>query len=262
MKGVKLEVKNSSFAFGSKEVLKKVSLFVEAGEVLCLLGPNGSGKTTLFRTILGLLKLKEGKITMNGEDVAFWSRREIARKIGYVPQNHVPPFPFHVFDVILMGRTAHVGTYSTPTKKDYEVTEEAVNTLNISHLKDRIYTELSGGERQLVLIARALAQEPQVLIMDEPTASLDFGNQILVHNHIKKLADSGLAIIMSSHFPNHALQYASKAALIKEGELIAVGKPQEIITEENLKQLYDVNLRIASVSTSTDENLNVCVPVH
>lgn len=258
---------NSKCGYDTKTVLEDVSLTVKSGEVLCILGPNGTGKTTLFKSILGLLKMQGGKVELDGKDMSTLTRAEVARMIGYIPQAHNPPFPFKVIDVVLMGRTAHLGPFTSPGKADQQIAEEVIETLNIGHLRHKIYTEISGGEKQLVLIARALTQRPSMLVMDEPTAALDFGNQLLVLSHIKKLAGSGLIIVMASHFPDHAFLYASKVILLKKGGVYAVGAPADVITEENLKSLYGVDVKIVSTGVHNfqtpieEREIKVCVPV-
>lgn len=256
---MRLEVNNLSFSYDQRCIFSDVSFSVDSGEILSLLGPNGTGKTTLFKAVLGLHKVDNGDILLNGTSIRDWSRRKIAQFIGYVPQHHIPPFPFKVLEVILMGRTAHLKSFASPTSADIEIALEAMEILNISYLKDKIYTEISGGERQLVLIARALAQEPELLIMDEPTSNLDFGNQIKVLQHIKHLAESGLAIIMSTHYPDHALQYASKVALMKDKNVDRIGEPGLIITEDNLKDIYGVGIKIVNATVSNEKRVMVCV---
>ena len=246
--------------YGNHAVVRDITLTLEKGDVLCLLGPNGSGKTTFFKTILGLLKRLEGKIYLGGEDIKKWPHSKIARAIGYIPQTHHPQFPFKVIDIVLMGRTAHLGPFAAPSAKDTAIAEEALDVLQIDYLKERIYTELSGGERQLVLIARALAQQSPILLMDEPTASLDFGNQVLVLSRIRQLARSGLSIIMACHFPEHAFLYGTKALLFKEGAVFGFGSPERTVTEDNIKALYGVEVEIAEVYTKQGEAVKVCVP--
>ncbi|MFY9141044.1 MAG: ABC transporter ATP-binding protein [Thermacetogeniaceae bacterium] len=257
---MKLELKNIAFAYEkTNEVLRDVSLEVEAGEVLCLLGPNGAGKTTLFKSILGLLKPSKGKVLINGKNVCDYTRKKLAHYLGYVPQNHIPPFPYRVLDVVLMGRTAHINNFAVPSSVDVEIAREAMRRLNICHLENRNYAEISGGERQLVLIARALAQKPGILILDEPTANLDFGNQLRILKHIKKLAESGFAVVMSSHFPEHAFYCCSKVAVMQKGRIILVGKPEEVITGRNLKEIYGVEVEVAEIERK-GSTYRVCIP--
>jgi iron complex transport system ATP-binding protein len=242
-----LEVDNVSCGYEEREVIHGVSFTLQAGNILCLLGANGSGKTTLFKAILGLLPVTGGRICFENNDITRWSRRKVAQAFAYVPQAHTPPFAFTVRDVVLMGRSSHLDLFSSPGRRDREIVEEALCSLNIAHLADARYTELSGGERQLVLIARALAQQAQVVVMDEPASNLDFGNQIRVLSQIKKLAAGGLTLLITTHSPNHAFECASQVAVLKAGRLLAHGRPQEILTERCLEQVYAVPLRIVDV---------------
>ena len=254
-----LELRDLTCGYGRRKVLKDISLSVKAGENLCLLGPNGVGKTTLFRTILGAIEPMGGDVLVDGNSLAGHSRRERARLMAYVPQAHTAPFPFHVFDVVLTGRTAHISLTSTPSHHDHEVAQAALDRMGIADLEYRPYTELSGGERQLVLIARALAQEPRVLIMDEPSSHLDFGNQVRLLGLIKSLVrERDLAVLMSSHFPNHAFTCASRVGLIKTGHLVALGEPERVLTEEALEDIYGIPVRILQGDPATDPALKVC----
>lgn len=256
---MKLEVINVSCGYGSNTVVKNISMNVEGEEILCILGPNGVGKTTFFKTILGFLKLQDGEILLDGQDISSWSKKKLAESIGYVPQAHTPPFPFSVMDVIVMGRTAHLGMFESPSKKDIEIAEEAMDSLNITYLKDKIYTEISGGERQMVLIARALTQQPKLLVMDEPTSNLDFGNQVKVLEEINKLAQKGLGIIMTSHFPDHAFLCCTKVVLMQKNNVLTIGTVDEVITEENLKLAYGANVKITSVKNTKGEIVKSCI---
>jgi len=239
-----LAVDSLAFGYPHHTVGRGVSFALDAGEVMCVLGPNGSGKTTLLRTLLGLLPLHEGKILFNGKDFSSFPRREIARFAGYVPQAHQPYFAYSVRDMVLMGRSAHLGTFSMPGTHDREVAARVLESLGILQLADRPVTEISAGERQLALVARALAQEPRLLVMDEPTASLDFGNQVRVLERIAALAAGGISILFSTHDPDHAFLAAQRALLLAEGRVLALGAPREVIRADTLQRLYHVAVQV------------------
>ena len=255
------EVRDATCGYGSTHILDNISLRIESGHILCLLGPNGVGKTTLFKSILGFLTLISGSVLFDGEDISGWPIKKVAKVIGYVPQVHTPPFPFSVLDVVAMGRVAHMGLFGSPRAEDIAEAEKMLERLGISNLKDKVYTEISGGERQMVLVARALAQHPKILIMDEPTANLDFGNQIRVLTQISTLADDGMAIIMTSHFPDHAFLCSSEVGLLRRDSMLLVGSAEEIVTEENLKMAYGVDIRVIRQEIPDIGMLKSCVPV-
>lgn len=252
-----LSTDNLGFGYRGKPVGRGVTIEIRAGEVLCLLGPNGGGKTTLMKTLLGLLPPQEGAVRLDGEDIAAWSRKRLARIVGYVPQAHAAFFPFTVIDIVLMGRSAHIGLFAAPSRADGEIARRALATLGIAHLADRIYTEISGGERQLVLIARALAQEPRILVMDEPTASLDFGNQVRVLRQIAALARSGIAVVFSTHDPDHVFLCGDRVALLHGGRMEEIGAPEAVITPASLKRLYGVEVQVVNLP---DHDTRTCVP--
>ena len=256
-----IEIRNLVKFYGDKKAVDDISFTVHDGEILGFLGPNGAGKTTLFKTVLGLLKPQSGQILADGRDISRCSRTELARFMGYVPQNHIPPFPYSVMDVVLMGRNAHLNNGRTPAAEDYRIARESLETLCISYLEEKNYSRISGGERQLVLIARALTQQAKVLILDEPTSNLDFGNQVRVLKQVNRLARQGLSIIMSSHFPTDAFQYATQVAMLKDGVICKLGTPKEIITEENLKTIYGVDVRVADAEDRSGNKYVVCIPV-
>lgn len=256
----RLEVRDAACGYGRRTVIDGISVTVSSGEVLCLLGPNGVGKTTLFKTLLGFLPLQAGSVTVDGEDLRTWSRQRFAQVIGYVPQAHVPPFPFRAAQVVLMGRTAHLGAFASPSAADRSIAEEAMESLGIAHLAERVYTELSGGERQMVLIARALTQRPKLLVMDEPTSNLDFGNQMRVLGRVKALADSGLGVVMTTHVPDHAFWCGTKVALLRPGGF-DVGTPLETLTEESLRQVYGVEVKLTHTSLADGRIARGCVPL-
>ncbi len=237
-----LELADLGFGYPHHPVGHDMSFQLDAGEVIALLGPNGSGKTTLFRTILGALRPLGGEVRIEGRSIAQWPRARLARTLAYVPQAHAGFFPFTTLDVVLMGRTAHLPPFGVPGRHDREVALAALDQFGAAALAPRVFTELSGGERQLVLVARALAQEPRVLLMDEPAASLDFGNQVRLLDEVAALRGRGLAILMSTHHPDHARRAADRVMLIKRGRKVADGPPESVLTPRALADLYDIEV--------------------
>jgi iron complex transport system ATP-binding protein len=257
---MELVLEHVACGYGKKTVLEDFSARISSGEIFCLLGPNGIGKTTLYKTILGFLPSLKGTISMNGRDIKSFSPKELARYIGYVPQNQSSSFAFSVPEVILMGRTSHLAAFEQPGRRDLDVVERIMAELGISHLGERLYTELSGGERQMALIARALAQEPAFLMMDEPTGNLDFGNQALVLRQILGLAEQGLGIIMTTHYPEQVLLLNTTAALIKRDKRTVSGPAREVLTESVLGETYGVPVAVAEFPYR-DKRLSVCQPL-
>lgn len=242
-----LDVKEIHFRHGrhGKEILKGISLRAERGEIVTILGPNGSGKTTLFRCIGGLWKPESGTVTVDGRDFRAGSYEERARMFATVPQEHTAPFPYTVFEVVLMGRAGYVGIFATPGQRDRALAEEALRTTGIYDLKDKAYTKLSGGEKQLVLIGRALAQEAPVMLLDEPVSHLDFRHQILILRKIRDVTrQKGLIVLMTLHDSNLAMLFSDRVALMKAGTIIAEGNPESVISEENLRHVYDIGVRV------------------
>ena len=220
---MRLSASDLTVGYGRRRVASGVSLDLAPGEIFCLLGPNGCGKTTLFRTLLGLIPPLAGTVSLGGRLLQDLSRREVARRIAYVPQAHVPAFSYTVEEVVLMGRAAHLGTFSRPGRADRRLALSALEQLGIADLAASDYTLLSGGQRQLVLIARALAGQAAFMIMDEPAASLDYGNQSLVLNRIRALSAGGVGIVFSSHDPDHVLAVGRRAALMRDGRILRQG---------------------------------------
>ncbi len=258
---MKIEVENLKCGYDEKIILESISLKLNLGDSLTILGPNGVGKTTLFKTMLGLIPKKGGSIRINGKDMASYSRRELAKMIAYVPQAHVPPFPFKVMDVVSMGRTPHISNFGGAGEKDRKISEEAMELVGISYLKNDIYTEVSGGERQMVLIARAIAQQSDFLVLDEPTSNLDFGNQAKIMKITKDLSKRGKGIIMTSHFPNHTFISSNKVLAIGREGYFKVGTPDEVVTSETLKTLYNIEARVESVDEGLPKSTKVCIPI-
>lgn len=250
-----LDVKNISFSYDGDLIFENISFSIEKGDVLCILGPNGTGKTTLIKCLNNIHKADSGEILVNGENIENLSFAQISRHIGYIPQSHVPTFPFSVFDVVLMGRAPYLNLTDNPKDEDRQIALNALKTLGIEDLKDKEYTNLSGGERQLVFLARILCQQPDILILDEPTSHLDFGNQIKLLEIIDNLAKSDLSIIMSSHFPDHAFLSSTKVAIMKNKRFIDFGSPNNVVTEENLKKAYSIDVKLIEL----DDKRKVCV---
>ncbi|WP_312367699.1 ABC transporter ATP-binding protein [Ensifer sp.] len=254
---MRLDVDQIAFGYGGRLVGQDISFTLEENEVLVLFGPNGAGKTTLFKTLLGLVPLRAGTIRLDGRPIGAWSGRERASRIAYVPQAHAALFPFTVEDLVLMGRAPHVGLFATPGRRDREVAAATLERLGIGHLASRAYTEISGGERQIALIARALAQEPSTLVMDEPTASLDYGHQMRVLDRVRELAGEGVSIVLSTHNPDHAFRVADRVALVFQSRIAALGPPEAVLTADALKQLYDIDVVIGTLAGS---DARLCAP--
>jgi iron complex transport system ATP-binding protein len=229
---------NLGIGYSDRVVGRGLDVGLDEGEVLALLGPNGGGKTTLLKTLLGILAPLAGAVLIDERPLASYSASERARRIAYVPQSHVPSFAFTVETVVLMGRTAHGNLFSAPSAADRAVAQRTLERFGIAHLSDRPYTMISGGERQLVLLARALAQEPSFIVLDEPTASLDFGNQGKVLREMRALAAAGHGVLFTTHDPNHALRAADRAFLMRDGERLAQGPVREVLTRARLEALY------------------------
>lgn len=230
------------FAYARRRVLHGVTLTVRPGEVVSILGANGSGKTTLLRLLLGLSKPKSGLVALNGRPLAHYPRRELARYLAYVPQTHVTPFPYTVREIAALGRLPHTGLVRSPTRRDYEVAMQMLERLGIADLAERPYTEISGGERQLALIARALAQGARILIMDEPVSGLDYGNQLRFLALLRGLAADGYAIVKATHHPEQTLLASTRVALLCDGVIVLDGPPAEVVTPSTIQQIYDVEV--------------------
>ncbi len=252
-----IEVKNLNFSYGKRLILDDVNFTAYDSQLLSVLGPNGVGKSTLFSCILGLKKNYTGNILLDGKDIKFLNIKERAELISYIPQSHFPSFNYSVFDMVLMGTTVHLSAVACPGKKQEKLAEEALEKLGILHLKNRGYTQISGGERQLVLMARALVQDAKILILDEPTANLDFGNQIKVLTQIKSLTEDGYTIIQSTHNPDQTFMFSDAVIAMKDGKIIANGIPCDVVTKDIIQSLYTADVEIQSMY---NDKVRVCIP--
>ncbi len=252
-----LEAHGVTFSYGRRLVLDGVSLSAPRGRVLSLLGPNGCGKSTLIKIMLGLLRPQGGRVWLDGCEVSRLSIRERARRMAYVPQAHTLSFPYRVRDVVLMGRFAHRHLFQqTYSAHERRLAHGAMERLGIAHLADRIYTEISGGERQLALIARAVAQGAAILMMDEPVSGLDYGNQLRLLREVRALAEEGFTVLKSTHFPDHAFLSSDAVVLMHQGKVLAQGSPDEAMTRDRLHLLYGVEVNILT----QEGGIRCCVP--
>lgn len=242
-----LVVRDLHFSYGATPVLNGVSLDANTGEVCGLFGPNGCGKTTLFRCCLGLLRVRAETLAIDGHRVDRLPPAQRARLMAYVPQEHKPPFPLLVRDVVMLGRTPYLGLLGRATAADCQIVEDTLAWIGLRHLSDRPYDRLSGGQRQLVLIARAVAQRTAVIMLDEPASGLDFRNQMRIWRVLGDLATSGTAVVCCSHDPNHVAWFCDRVTVMQAGTVIAEGPPSEALSATTLQRLYPDECAIAHV---------------
>lgn len=246
-----IELKDVSYSYGKHEAVKHVTFTANRGDLVAVLGPNGAGKSTLFQCMLGLLRGYEGEIDICHKNIRTLSRAQLSRMAAYIPQSAEPVFNYTVFDTVLMGTTGGLGLLKTPGQAQTDAADAALRTLGIEELAQRGIGTLSGGERQLVLIARAMAQNAKILIMDEPTANLDYGNQQRVLERIRDLAAQGYTVLLSTHNPEHAFRYATHVLALQQGSAVACGKTQDTLTAELIEQLYGVKVKLTDTDPRT-----------
>lgn len=254
-----IEVKNLRFSYGDRPVLHDISFSVENGELLSILGPNGAGKSTVFRCVLGLLSGYQGQVLVDGIDARTMTAREAARHIAYIPQASHPVFNYSVFDIILMGRTSGLSPFRSPGREDKDKCLWAMEKVGIPHLAQRCFHRLSGGEQQLTLLARALVQDARCLMLDEPAANLDFGNQLLVLEQMRTLAREGYTVIQTTHYPDQSYMFSDRILAIRQGRVLADGAPEAVLTKETMKKLYGVDVQVVSLY---GDKARVCIPNH
>ncbi len=252
-----LDVKDLSYRYDrSRLIFHHVNFSLDKGEVLSILGTNGAGKSTLLNCIANLFKPYTGEVRLNGRPMASMSAREVARIVGYVPQIHTPAYAYTVREFVVMGRTPYIGAFASPSAQDYQIADQALERMGIAHLRHKAYTEISGGERQQVTIARVLAQQPLLILLDEPTAHLDYGNQYRVVQMVKQLAREGYALIMTTHNPDHAIILNGKVAILNREGVLGVGQAADTLNRETLSSLYGLEIKTVF---DEDAQRNICV---
>lgn len=256
-----LEVEQVRGGYGGGDVVRGVSCRADAGDVLCLVGPNGCGKTTLFRLLLGILPLSGGSIRLDGDELRTLSPRELATRIAYIPQYHTPVYAYTVLDVVTMGRASQLSAFETPKAADRDAAFAALEKLGAAHLANKKYTALSGGQRQLILIARAICQAAKILVLDEPSANLDYANHQLLMEVVADLARRGYCVVMSTHSPEYPASVGTKVLLMREGQVAAFGPPEQVITPENLQAVYGIEIDVVTVRDRYGAPRTICLPV-
>jgi iron complex transport system ATP-binding protein len=254
-----VEVRDLCFSYGNRQALSGANLSAGPGELVSVLGPNGAGKSTLFRCIMGFLRTEPNAVRIDGADIRGLDRRELAGKLAYIPQSASPVFNHTVLETVLMGFSGRVGFGRAPEARHRAAALEMLESLGAAHLKDRGCAEISGGELQLALLARALVQNARILIMDEPTANLDYGHRHNALARARSLASNGYTVVMSTHNPEHAFLYATKVAALLDGRVIAEGAPEEVLTKELLGKLYGIGVNLYDIPYGGN-TVRVCLP--
>jgi iron complex transport system ATP-binding protein len=261
MTRVLMEVRGAAFKYAANAIFEALDLDVSAGEVLTVLGANGCGKSTLLRCLAGSLHLSAGSVRIDGEELTGLDSAARARKVAILFQGHQVSFPFSALDIVTMGRTPYLSAFGSPSAQDREAAAQALEEFGLLHVRDRPYTELSGGERQLVLLCRTLVQQPDVILLDEPTAHLDFKNQVRCLEMIGRLAGRGVAIVSTSHDPNHAFLFPGRALLMQRNRTVVIGPPSEIINRASLAATYGIDIGVYGVERPPPaKKLTFCSP--
>ena len=254
-----IDVKNLSFSYGDRPVLHDISFHVNKGEFLSILGPNGVGKSTLFRCVLGLLSGYTGAVLIDGKDARSMRVQETAKHIAYIPQSSSPAFNYSVFDIVLMGATAGLSRFRSPGKDAIERSQWALEKIGIEILATRCFHRLSGGERQLVMIARAITQNAPIFMLDEPTANLDFGNQLRVLQQVRQLSQEGYTVIQTTHHPEQSYLFSDRILAIQDGRVLTEGTPAQVLTSDVMRRLYGVDVDVLSLYA---DQARICIPTH
>lgn len=256
-----LKVSNLRGGYDGTDICRGISCQLEKGEILSVLGPNGCGKTTFFRLLLGSLTPSAGEIIVNGKKSSELTKKELAHEIAYIPQHHSPIFAYTVLEIILMGRASHFSAFDKPRQNDLDRAFAAMEMLHIVHLANTKYTALSGGQRQMVLIARAICQDAKIFVMDEPGASLDYANHQLLMEVIVELAEKGYGIVMSTHSPEHPFSIAHKVLLLNQGANVSFGPPSKAITSQLLEAVYGIEMDIVQIPDRYGKIHTLCIPL-
>lgn len=240
-----IEVESLYFSYGDSLVLRDINFKIEKGEFVSIIGPNGSGKSTLLKNMISIYKPNKGLIKIDGKELKEYKAKELAKKVAIVLQDTNIAYDFSVFDVVMMGRNPYLGRFQNESYKDFQIVKDSLKLTDTLHLKDKSINQISGGERQRVIIARALAQEPKIILLDEPTSHLDINHQIEILSLLKKLnTEKNMTIVIVIHDINLAARYSNKMILLNKGEILSIGKPKEVITYENIEKAYNLNVVI------------------
>lgn len=251
-----ITVNDLHFSYPKRPVLEGVDFTLRRGEVVSLLGPNGCGKSTLIRLILKLIHARQGEIWLHGKTLHRYSHREIASYVAYIPQYHNVPFNYGVLEMVMMGRVSKLGFFAAPCAHDYTIARESLDRVGIADLAARPFGQLSGGQKQMVLLARALTQGVDTFIMDEPVSGLDYGNQIRLLELISGLSAQGYTFLKTTHYPDHALLVSTRVAVMNDGKIIADGIPEEVITPGMIRDVYGIEADLITHNTHTR-----CLPI-
>ena len=254
-----LSAHNLRFSWdGKRDIFDDVSFTLNPGEIFCILGPNGTGKSTLLRCLINLLDINEGSVSINGHDIRKMERTDLSRKVAFVPQGYDVAFPYTILEYVLMGRAPYISAFASPSEEDIRIAVDAIREVGVYHLIEKPVNEVSGGEHQLALIARALAQQPEILLLDEPTSHLDFGNQMQILSLVETLRARGITIIMTSHFPDHAFIVSDQVGIMRDGAFTTIGSADTVITSDALRATYHVDVRVEYIEVA---GRKVCIPI-
>lgn len=248
---MKLEVSKGFFKFKKTDyILRDINFSLVDGDVLAILGPNGVGKTTLIKCLTGLLPWTRGETFIDGKNISAMKEREVWSKISYIPQKRNSSFSYTGLEMVLFGSTSSLNIFERPSQKEIERAREVMKMIEIDHLADKVASEMSGGELQMLLIARSLVKEPKIIILDEPESGLDYKNQIIILDLIKKLSASGVIIVMNTHYPDHALKISNKCLLLSYDKTYKFGETREVLNGKNLKKSFSVEVKIEKISVA------------